>query len=230
MSKLYKYSLPLFASIALIVNLIQPIHSLKINVSILAMIAICLFCLIWFLRQKIKLLRIVLFFIFIPFLPLINQTKINEKVIQEYYINYLRGYEGTIYVWGGEGFLGIDCSGLPRSSFIKANFKYAYIHFNGKALKKAVWLWWFDASAKEMYYGYKGALIVENNSFKIKDLRQEVEPGDIVTNGSHVMVYLSKDEIIQSDPDRNKVVIDTLPSENHWYRMEVKLVKWKWNE
>ena len=57
-----------------------------------------------------------------------------------------------------------------------------------------------------------------------------IQPGDIATNGSHVMVYLSEREIIQSDPDRNLVVIDKLPGTSHWYRMNVNLVKWDWDK
>ena len=214
------------ALIALVVNLLQPLHSLKICLYELALIGIIVGWAIWFVRHNRKWLYLLAAVIFLPFLPLINQTAKDNIVLQKYYVDYLRSYEGVKYVWGGEGCFGIDCSGLPRSAFIKANFKYAYFHFKGKALRKALWLWWFDASAKEMFNGYKGAMIVEQKFYKIKDLRTDVQPGDIATNGSHVMVYLSASEIIQSDPDRNLVIIDKLPAEIHWYRMDVNLVKW----
>lgn len=229
MKKIKIFLLPIFALITLIVNLIQPLHSFKINVSILVMLSLFLIWLIWYFKQKPKVIGLVFLIYLIPFYPLLNNSKIETNTLKRYYLVYLRDYENTHYVWGGEGYFGIDCSGLPRSSFIKANFKYAYCHFNGKALRKAIWLWWHDASAKEILKGFKGATIVDPKIYKISDIRKDIQPGDMATNGSHVMVYLSENEIIQSDPDRNKVVIDQLPAFSHWYRLNVNLVKWNFD-
>lgn len=216
--------------VSLLINLFQPIHSTKINISILAMITIGFVWLIWRLKNKKKILVYIFGFFLLPLLPFINQSSINQVKMKEFYLEYLREYQGTDYVWGGEGKWGIDCSGLPRSSFMKANFKYAYLYFNGKALRKFLWLWWYDASAKELLNGYRGATMVDSKIFKINDLRQNIEPGDMATNGSHVLVYLSVNEIIQSDPHRNSVVIDILPAKSLWYRIDVNLVRWKFDD
>ena len=41
------------------------------------------------------------------------------------------------------------------------------------------------------------------------------------------MVYLDATTIIQADPDREQVVIDTVPAQSAWYDQKVRLVRWR---
>ena len=48
--------------------------------------------------------------------------KLTPEPLREEYIASLRRYTGKKYVWGGEGMLGVDCSGLIRRGMIDALF------------------------------------------------------------------------------------------------------------
>lgn len=43
---------------------------------------------------------------------------INPEDLAKQYVRCLHSFHGVTYVWGGEGFLGIDCSGLVRKGMI----------------------------------------------------------------------------------------------------------------
>src|SRR5262245_32251142 len=38
-------------------------------------------------------------------------------------VNVLESFDGTPYVWGGEGRAGVDCSGLVRQALIRSSLK-----------------------------------------------------------------------------------------------------------
>lgn len=215
----------------LVVALIQPLHSKRVCLTIL-FTSLNAIVLLFFLIKKRVLYCAFGFAIFLFAIPWVAQRKIEEKTINEMYVKELTFYVNTNYVWGGEGFLGIDCSGLPRSAMIKALYKYGIYYFNGKALTYATNLWWNDASAKEMLSGYKGKLQVEEAEYTINSAPPNRQAGDlaITATGLHVMVYLDNKTIIQSDPVREKVVIDNLPSSSMWYEQKVKCAKWIFNK
>jgi len=48
----------------------------------------------------------------------------------------------------------------------------------------------------------------------------------VTYGGVHVMVYLDKQTIIQAEPERSKVVIDSIPSNNAWYEVDVCRIRW----
>ena len=43
-----------------------------------------------------------------------SRTHANAELLRHDFVTGLRHYEGVRYFWGGEGFTGIDCSGLMR--------------------------------------------------------------------------------------------------------------------
>ena len=150
--------------------------------------------------------------------------------LRQLYVNELRRYEGTRYVWGGENLLGIDCSGLPRKTLRNALLKSAFLNGNGKYLCYAVKNWWFDASADALANGYKHYLTsLEMEGTVVKAPEETLSPGDlaITTDGRHVMVFLEKDTWISADPMRGKVVIEQ-PSISHnpWFDAKVKFYSW----
>lgn len=79
----------------------------------------------------------------------------NPQLMRQEYVQALKRYEGTKYVWGGEGKRGIDCSGLMRCGFIDANIKQGFSTFNPSLLREGFSLWWNDCSAKALKEEYQ---------------------------------------------------------------------------
>ena len=150
--------------------------------------------------------------------------------LRQLYVNELKRYEGTRYVWGGENFLGMDCSGLPRKALRNALLKSAFFNGNGKYLRHAVKNWWMDASAAALASGYQHYLTsLEIEGTVVEAPEKLLSPGDlaITTDGRHVMVFLEKDTWISADPMQGKVVIER-PSISHnpWFDARVKFYSW----
>ena len=208
--------------------IIQPINRFSYILIEIVLIA-CSISIIYILstKRKIVICALVIFSLTL-LLPFANQSEISKSKLRERYLNNLISYVDTEYVWGGENSLGIDCSGLPRKSMRLALIEYGYSNFNGRAIKMALWMTFNDASANEMLNGYSGLTSNGNAVYRINDLSNDINPGDmaITENGIHCMVYLDKAEIIQADPGRNKVVCDGIPSEQSWYHTNVYLVRW----
>lgn len=172
--------------------------------------------------EKLKLIHsaalalVVLFILIRPFTT--------SRTVSEIYLQNLKSYEGSRYIWGGENFLGIDCSGLPRKSLIFALFT------KGQYLK-GMELWWYDCSAKAMSEGYRNytSKVGNINSLRKADYTL-LKPGDlaVTASGIHVIVYLGNERWIQADPEQGSVVIEnpaTTPSS--WFDTEVNIFRWQ---
>ena len=82
--------------------------------------------LIFFWRRRalrVVLVSIAVFGIVACCLP---SRAVNSQQLSSDYVKMLRCYCGVRYVWGGEGFLGIDCSGLPRKALVWHNSSMDY--------------------------------------------------------------------------------------------------------
>ncbi len=227
MNKL-KHTLLVCGIIAIICVVIQPIHSRPILLLLAALWFVVIGSSVALMKNyKQKVLACIC--VLLPLLPLVNQGEVNPKDLTHMYVENLKSSSGIEYVWGGEGWMGLDCSGLPRRSMIKALFKYTYLKFNGQALIACFDLWINDASAKEFLNGYGGRVVVDGTRYKINSVRSDVKAGDIAVTygGVHVMAYLDKQTIIQAEPERSKVVIDKIPCDNSWYDADVCLIRWK---
>lgn len=216
---------PVVAALTLLGLLLQPIHSRLIS---LACVALALLLLVWLVVLVRRLLRWTVALALLLLAAFALPGSPDPAVVQAGYVQRLRGLAGTAYVWGGEGRLGIDCSGLPRSAMIGSLLEYGIRHVDGVALRRAVDLWWNDASAREMLAGYGGRMTVLPGVYRINQLRADAQPGDlaVTVGGVHVMAYLGPLQVIQADPGRGEVVLDALPAVNPWYDEPVRLVRW----
>ena len=152
-------------------------------------------------------------------------------MLQDRYAARLVAYEGVRYLWGGEGWLGIDCSGLPRRALRDALMRQGVATLNGSLLREALRQWWFDASAKALAQGHRGYVVPLNNHGTIKAMDYEgLQPGDlaITTTGVHVLCYLGEDRWIQAEPEIRKVIIlNGRTDENLWFDVPVKMYRWQ---
>ncbi|HVE75521.1 MAG TPA: NlpC/P60 family protein [Actinomycetota bacterium] len=142
----------------------------------------------------------------------------------------VESFEGTEFVWGGEGRMGVDCSGLVRQGFIRANFKQGIPSLNGALLRRAVSLWWFDSSAKALRAGYRGETerMLEAPSVNAVPT-DRILPGDfaVTSDGIHVMVYVGGNRWTEADPAIGRVVTIETPSDNPFFNKPVDVVRWK---
>ena len=145
------------------------------------------------------------------------------------YVNELRRYEGTRYIWGGENILGIDCSGLPRKALRNALLKGAFIYGEKRCLRLAFQNWWLDASAAALANGYQNYVTRLEKEGTVSDVcATDLSPGDlaITEDGGHVMVFLGEDRWISADPIQGKVIIESSAANNPWFKEKVKFYTW----
>lgn len=147
------------------------------------------------------------------------------------YIESLKPYDGTTYIWGGENRVGIDCSGLVRRGFICAVLKQGLAEFNGTLIRKACSLWWYDASAEAMRDEYRGESVV---LFEAPDLNSldhsRLLPGDfaVTRNGVHTLVYIGQNRWMQADPGRGRAQYEQIPVKDAgWFTTPVYLLRWQ---
>lgn len=146
------------------------------------------------------------------------------------YCQALRTFRGVPYVWGGEGLLGIDCSGLVRQGAIWGQLKYGLSSLNGGPIRNALSLWWNDCSAEGMRDGFSG---LTHLRFKAESISttddSRLRPGDlaVTVDGVHVLAYLGERTWIEADPNLHKTTEVTLPTSNAWFQVPVVIVRWE---
>lgn len=153
----------------------------------------------------------------------------DPSVLRRSYVQSLKQYEGTLYIWGGENRVGIDCSGLVRRGLINANIKRGFVTLNPKLIRTAIALWWNDCSALALREGYRG---VTKRVLRAQSLNSisaaSLMPGDlaVTANGVHVLAYLGGNTWIEADPGKMKVISVQVPSDNIWFTVPVQIVRW----
>lgn len=147
------------------------------------------------------------------------------------YSRALRMFRGVRYVWGGEGWLGMDCSGLVRKGLVWGQLYHGLTTLNGRPIRDAVLLWGHDVSALALREGYRGwtAELFRSDSVVRAD-QSKLRAGDlaVTADGVHVMAYLGNRTWIEADPVANRVVEVVPPTDNPWFNSPVVFVRWKW--
>jgi hypothetical protein len=158
---------------------------------------------------------------------------VDPDVLAADYCRTLRFFRGVPYVWGGEGLLGIDCSGLVRKALVWSQLYCGLRTVNGTLVRDAVVLWWHDASALALRDGYRGwtTEVYRHASVAGAD-PSRLRPGDlaVTATGVHVMAYLGAGTWIEADPGAHRVIDLTVPTDNPWFNTPVVFVRWKWLE
>lgn len=154
---------------------------------------------------------------------------LDQGKLRQDYLDGMRSYGGTTYLWGGESGRGIDCSGLPRRALRNALRNQA-LTGNGTAARLWMEHWWFDTSAKAMKEHYRDFTRSTGVSGRMTKLDlPKIEAGDLAVtdNGRHVMIYLGDQAWIQADPGAGKVIVATPGrDDNPWFDSQVSLHRW----
>ena len=151
--------------------------------------------------------------------------------LRDSYIQALKTYEGTRYVWGGENKIGIDCSGLVRQGLIKANLTQGITFLNPGMVRKGIELWWYDTSAESLRDGYRNLTtkLLEANSINEID-HTKIIKGDlaVTADGKHILAYLGDKTWIEADPGYKKVIKVTIPDpKNYWFTIPLYALQWQ---
>ena len=146
------------------------------------------------------------------------------------YISSLTSYGGARYHWGGEGRFGIDCSGLIRRGIIDAHLKVGMATLNPYLLRRGLYYWWHDSTAKQIGQSYLGmtSFIGEFPSIDGLD-HSSIQPGDIAvtSSGIHVLAYAGGLRWVEADPIPNRVITVDAPSRsNPWFNQPVRIMRW----
>ena len=146
------------------------------------------------------------------------------------YIEALRSFEGTPYVWGGETARGVDCSGLARRALLHTALTEGFRAADSQLLRYAAFSWLFDLSAKAMRDGERGHTEFVKELPHARHIDEaDLLPGDLLTtrDGLHVLIYLGGDEIAQADPTAGRVLINRSSDENLWLGQPIVVRRWK---
>jgi len=209
----------------------DPIHSTLTNVLTLtgsAMILMGVFLVVW--RIRIIRCMLIAFIVGVAGLLLLPSRKIDVSGLRARYLENLKSFEGTSYVWGGEARNGVDCSGLPRRAWREALFSEGLATMNGHLLRAFLDSWWNDASARELAQGDGGRTVsVSGESTLMKMSVDKLLPGDltITTSGVHMLVYFGDGKWIEADPVIHRVIIfDPKTDKNDWSYTPVVFYRW----
>lgn len=157
----------------------------------------------------------------------------DPAALRSAYVRNLRSYEGVRYLWGGESYLGIDCSGLARTAMWQAMVTEGIRTANPRLLGPRLWMfWWRDVSALAMEnqaYGYT-AQIGKVDKLAGCD-HSALRPGDLATAGSgiHVLMYLGNGEWIEASPQDGRVTINraSADSDRPYFNMQATFLRWR---
>ena len=140
-------------------------------------------------------------------------------------------YDGTRYVWGGEGRFGIDCSGLIRRALINAAFKRGLATANPRLVRVGLTIWWHDCSARDLGRGYRGSTVPVTSASNINTLpTSTLQAGDlaVTVSGVHVLAYAGGNTWVEADPNLDRVVVVHVPDRaNGWFNVPVNVMRWR---
>jgi hypothetical protein len=227
-SKRYPWILPLIFTMLLV--LFPPSYRFTRICLVISGFLLWISILISLRRKKVALAAFIgSSLLFITWLMLPGKP-VDPAQLRDLYVRELMRYEGSLYVWGGENRLGIDCSGLVRRGLINANFRLGIISLNPQPIRHAVDLWWHDCTAKALKDGYRNLTSPLTNAPSVNSTTHlPLNAGDlaITRNGIHVMAFLGNGTWIEADPSVLKVIRVALPTDNPWFNQAIQIVRWR---
>jgi cell wall-associated NlpC family hydrolase len=146
------------------------------------------------------------------------------------YIRCLRSYAGARYVWGGESHFAIDCSGLTRRGLMDADLRVGVATADPALVRRAMSMWWFDASARALRDGYRGLTRPVAEAKKLNGFDHAgLLPGDLActADGVHVLAYAGEGAWISAAPGRTVREFRARPPNEGWFEVPVKIVRWR---
>jgi hypothetical protein len=207
--------------------LIQPVNSRGTRWALLAALAAAWAgpLLLWWRRPAVRvamgvpLLAAVLLFT-LPGRP------VDREELRRAYVEALLRYEGTAYVYGGEGRAGIDCSGLPRAAMIEADCSLGLRRMDAGLLREALSIWWHDRGAGAMGEDGDPNAVVVRREGPLSAVAGELAAGDIgvIRGNTHVIAHVGGDRWIEADPEPMRVVIRPRPPGEP---LAIRLVRWR---
>ncbi|HEY3328688.1 MAG TPA: NlpC/P60 family protein [Capsulimonadaceae bacterium] len=216
-----------------LVLIVQPIRTNSVRYAILGSLVLLLpigiaaFKSVW-ARAAIVIVALLSL---LPFL--LPARPVSDVQLRTAYVRSLRSYVGTPYVWGGETYTGIDCSGLVRCGLMNAAFMEGLRTGNGELTREALSLWMHDSTASDLYEGYRSETVKLYDGKAINDLDYSaVRPGDfaVTDNGVHTLAYLGNRTWIQATPSGGiwRVVTNRIPEERDpYFIMGVHILRWR---
>ena len=159
-----------------------------------------------------------------------SPRKIDEAALRRAYCEALASYRGCRYVWGGEGYLGIDCSGFVRKAMEDALAKRAIMEPSPSAFRAALSLYWQDTNARVIGEGYGGRTreVATCSNLNVLDYTP-LQPGDLAVTlgGDHIMAYLGNKTWIAADPSLGKVAEFHIPEKaDPYFWTGMRIVRW----
>jgi hypothetical protein len=217
---------------AVVVLVIQPIHSRTVQVlELLAIASAWIGLLVHLGRRRWPWLVAALLAPLLLVATLLLPGRAPEvPSLRRAYVQALQRYEGTAYLWGGENRLGIDCSGLVRRGLLAAAASRALRELNPRLLREAASLWWHDASARALRDGHRELTVPLLSAASLNELdHEQLRPGDlaVTSDGVHVLAYLGDRTWIASDPEQAEVIRMRAPNISVWFRVPVRLLRWR---
>ena len=156
---------------------------------------------------------------------------VDRPSLQSRYCASLKSYMGCRYVWGGQGYFGIDCSGFVQKGMMDALAVGGVTSLNPALLRESLSLYWHRTTAKVIGEGFAGRTVPVTTCTSLNALDYSlVQPGDmaVTAGGDHVMAYLGDRTWIAADPGVGKVTTFTIPDQkNAYFFTPMRIVRWK---
>jgi hypothetical protein len=167
----------------------------------------------------------------ILFLALPFHRSVDRPALQSRYCAALKSYMGCHYVWGGQGYFGIDCSGFVQKGMMDALAMRGITSLDPALERASLSLYWHRTTAKVIGEGFAGRTIPVTTCPSLNTLDYSlVQPGDmaVTAGGEHVMAYLGDRTWIAADPTADKVTTFTIPEQtNAYFSTPMQIVRWR---